>query len=40
MNVGQRQAENTQCKKFLKNAISEIDFNNVDAAISWLNQCH
>ena len=40
VNMGQRQADNQQCKKFCKYAISEIDFNNVEAAISWLSQAH
>lgn len=40
VNLAQRQTDNTHCKKFCKYAISEVDFNNVDAAINWLGQCH
>lgn len=36
VNLSQRQTDNQHCKKLCKYAISEIDFNNVDAAISWL----
>ena len=40
VNLAQRQADNKECKKLCKFVISEIDFNNVDAAVTWLANCH
>ena len=40
VNAVQKSADNKQCEKLCKYAVSEVDFNEIDNAIKWLAHAH